>query len=221
LINGYGLTESSALAVALLPESHRRALADNDPALLGTVGQPVPGVELKIVDEALEEVADGVAGQIALRGAKISPGYLDNPEETARRFRPDGWLLTGDQGRVTAGGNLAVLGRIDDMIISGGINVQPGELEAEVHAYAGIAECAAFGVPSPRWGREVRLAVVPKAGAVVDPEALRLFLRTRMDPYKLPKRIHVLNNLPRTSVGKVQRFRLAETLAEAPETPDR
>ena len=218
LINGYGLTESSALALALTPEQHVRALAENDATLLNSVGRPIPGVECKIVGEDLQELPAGETGQIAMRGAKISPGYLDNPTETARRFLPDGFLLSGDQGREIHGGNVAILGRIDDMIISGGINVQPGELEADIYAYPGIAECAVFGVPSDRWGREVRAAIVAKPGATIDPAELRSFLRSRVDPYKLPKRIHILPNLPRTAVGKIQRFKLADSLAEVSES---
>lgn len=210
LFNGYGSTESSALAVCLTPEQHLQAVAEGDEQLLGSVGRAVPGIELKILDQDNIEVPPGESGQIALRGAKISPGYLDNPAETRAKFLPQGWLLTGDLGRLLPGDNLQILGRIDEMIVSGGLNVQPAEIETEAVRFAGVAECAAFAVKNERWGQEVRLAVVPAKGTALSPEALRGFLRTRLDPYKLPKKIHVFDRLPRTNVGKVQRYRLAE-----------
>jgi acyl-CoA synthetase (AMP-forming)/AMP-acid ligase II len=211
VINGYGLTESSALATSLGPEAHTRAVAEGDEALLGSIGQAAPGVELRIVDSDRNPLPAGSVGQIALRGLKISPGYLNNPVETAAKFTADGWLLTGDQGKLLPDDNVQLLGRLDDMIISGGINVQPGEIEREAAHVEGLGQCAAFGVRSERWGQEVRLAVVPRGGAQLDPESIRAFLRTRLDPYKVPKQIHIMKELPRTAVGKVQRFKLAET----------
>ena len=217
LVHGYGLTESAALATALGPEAHLAASAAGE--LLGTVGQPVPGIELKIFDDRDHEVEVGVAGQIALRGAKVSPGYLDDPETTAERFLPDGWLLTGDLGRLTPGGDLALLGRIDEMMITGGINVQPLEIENEVRLLPEISDCAAFGVASQRWGQEIHLAVVSSPGSTIDPERIRTHLRSRLDPFKVPRHVHLIESLPRTSVGKVQRFRLAE-LVEPARAPD-
>jgi long-chain acyl-CoA synthetase len=213
LINGYGLTESSALATALGPQGHCDAVARQDLELLQSVGQPVPGMELKIVDEHGREVTDGSPGQIALRGAKVSPGYLNNPEQTAARF-VDGWLLSGDRGRMISDGNLILLGRLDDMIITGGMNVQPEEIERELHAFEGVAECAVFPVASTRWGQEVRLALVPQPEAHVDAQLLRDYLKTRLDRYKVPKQVHLVEQLPKTSVGKVQRRRLTEQFSQ-------
>ena len=210
VINGYGLTESSALATSLGPEAHTRAVAEGNEELLGSIGQAAPGVELRIIDSDRRALPVGAVGQIALRGLKISPGYLNNPLETAAKFTQDGWLLTGDQGKLLPDDNVQLLGRLDDMIISGGINVQPGEVEREAAFVEGLSQCAAFGVSSERWGQEVRLAVVPRSGAQLDAEAIRKFLRTRLDPYKVPKQVHIMKELPRTAVGKVQRFRLAE-----------
>ena len=210
IINGYGLTESSALATSLGPEAHVRAIAEGDEEMLGSIGQAAPGVEMCIFDENNRPLGVGEVGQIALRGLKVSQGYLNNPVETAKKFMSDGWLLTGDQGRLLADDNVVILGRLDDMIISGGLNVQPGEVEIDAVQFPGLGQCAAFGVPSERWGREVRLAVVPASGATLDAESVRQFLRTRLDPYKVPKQVHVMDQLPRTPVGKVQRFRLAE-----------
>jgi len=214
LVNGYGLTESSALATALGPEAHRRAVADGDHELLGSVGQAVPGIELQIVDETLREVPPGVSGQIVLRGPKVSRGYLNRPTETAERFLPDGWLLTRDEGRLSSSGNLTILGRMDDMIITGGVNVQPLEVENEAVLIEGVVECAVFAVPSDRWGQEVRLAVVSALGSEVDPEHVRSFLRQRLDPYKVPKSVHIVNELPRSTLGKIQRGNLTSVFSK-------
>jgi long-chain acyl-CoA synthetase len=212
LINGYGLTESAGLATALSPGAHRRAVAENDDVTLGSVGQPVPGVELRLVDPDRNEVRPGESGEIALRGAKVSPGYLSNPKATAEKRLPGEWVLTGDEGQLTAESNLLLLGRLDDMIISGGLNVHPREVEIEASLFEGVAECAGFGVPSERWTEELHLAVATTDGAAVDPEALRLFLRGRLDGYKVPKKIHLVDRLPRSSLGKIQRRQLAREL---------
>ncbi len=212
LFNGYGLTESCAMATALDGQAHRDAIAAGDEQRLGSVGRAVPGMEVSIVGGDHRELAPGEVGQIALRGLKVSPGYLDRPEATAARFLPSGWMLTGDQGRLSAAGDLTLAGRIDELIISGGINVQPGEIEVEALVHDGVAACAAFGVPSERWGQEVHLAVVVADGARVSPEDLRSFLAGRLDRYKVPKVVHLLEELPYTSVGKLQRATLASRL---------
>jgi acyl-CoA synthetase (AMP-forming)/AMP-acid ligase II len=212
LINGYGLTESAGLATALDAVSHRQAVENNDDDTLGSVGQPVPGVELRLLDEHRNDVDPGQAGEIALRGMKVSQGYLSNPRATAEKHLPDGWILTGDEGRLTANSNLTLLGRLDDMIITGGLNVQPREVEIEASLYEGVAECAGFGVPSERWGEELHLAVASAPGTVVEADALRTFLRGRVDAYKVPKKIHLVDQLPRSSLGKIQRRQLAQDL---------
>jgi long-chain acyl-CoA synthetase len=212
LFNGYGLTESCAMATALDGHAHRDAITAGDEQRLGSVGRAVPGMEVSIVGDDHRELAPGEVGQIALRGLKVSSGYLDRPEATAERFLPSGWMLTGDQGQLSAAGDLTLAGRIDEMIISGGINVQPGEIEVEALVHDGVASCAAFGVPSERWGHEVHLAVVVADGACVSPEDVRSFLAERLDRYKVPKVVHFLEELPYTSVGKLQRATLASRL---------
>jgi acyl-CoA synthetase (AMP-forming)/AMP-acid ligase II len=212
LINGYGLTESAGLATALNAASHRQAVENNDDDTLGSVGQPVPGVELRLLDEHQNEVGPGQAGEVALRGLKVSPGYLSNPQATAEKHLPGGWILTGDEGLLTTKSNLRLLGRLDDMIITGGLNVQPREVEIEASLYEGVAECAGFGVPSKRWGEELHLAVASAPGVAVDTDALRMFLRGRVDAYKVPKQIHLVDQLPLSSLGKIQRRQLAQDL---------
>lgn len=212
LFNGYGLTESCAMATVLDGRAHYEAIAAGDEQRLSSVGRAVPGMEVSIVGDDHRELGPGEVGQIALRGLKVSSGYLDRPGANAERFLPDGWMLTGDQGHLSAAGDLTLAGRIDEMIISGGINVQPGEIEAEALAHEGIASCAAFGVASERWGQEVQLAVVLANGASVSPAELRSFLAGRLDRYKVPKVVHFLEELPYTSVGKLQRATLASRL---------
>ena len=174
----------------------------------------MPGVELRILDAALDDASFGSTGEIALRGMKVSPGYLRNPEETAARYLPGGWLRTGDQGRFTEEGNVVLEGRMDDLIITGGLNVQPVEIENQAARFEGVAACAAFAVPSARWGQEVRLALVPAPGTEIQSEEVLSFLRSRLDPYKVPKIVYVVDELPRSPLGKVQRRRLAEQHAD-------
>ncbi|MDH3307992.1 MAG: acyl--CoA ligase [Acidimicrobiia bacterium] len=209
LINGYGLTESTGLVTALDADHHRQAARAGDEDMLSSIGWPVPGVELRIIDDAHRDVQKGATGEIALRGMKITPGYLSNPEETASRYLNGGWLRSGDQGRLADAGYLLLTGRIDDMIITGGLNVQPLEVEIEAIRFQGVEACAAFGVPSDQWGQEIRLAVVPASGWTVPVEELRVFLQGRLDRYKVPKMVHIVDRLPRSSLGKVQRRELS------------
>lgn len=212
LVNGYGLTESSALATALGPQAHRHAVEQGDLELLASVGHAVAGVEVKVIDADGRTLGAGEPGEIALRGAKVSPGYLNNPAQTAKRF-VDGWLHSGDRGRMLAGDNIQLLGRLDDLIITGGMNVQPEEIETQMHAFDGIAECAVFPVASERWGQEVRMAVVTTGRDAVDVDDVRRYLLTRLDQFKVPKQIHIVDQLPKTSVGKVRRRALSDQFA--------
>jgi acyl-CoA synthetase (AMP-forming)/AMP-acid ligase II len=210
LINGYGLTESCAMATALGADAHRQAIEKNDDATLGSVGWPVPGIEVAILDPRQQDLPTGSGGEIALRGAKLSSGYLRDGEQTESHFLPTGWLLTGDRGCLSEDGRLTLQGRMDDMIISGGLNIQPAEVEEKALQYGGVAACAAFGIPSERWGQELHLAVTPAAGETLDPDLITAFLRTRVDRYKVPKAVHIVDALPVTGIGKIQRARLRE-----------
>lgn len=218
LINGYGLTESTGLVTALDAAGHRQAAAAGDEELLGSVGWAVPGVELRVVDDEVRDVPLGASGEVLVRGLKVTPGYLRNEAKTAERFLPDGWLRTGDRGRLAEGRHLMLEGRMDELIITGGVNVQPEEVEMHALRFPGVEACAAFSVPSDRWGEEVRLAVVlAQGGAEPETEALRDYLRTRLDRYKVPKVIHTVEQLPLTSLGKVRRSDLAKRFSARPE----
>ncbi len=211
LMNGYGLTESTAMATALDGAAHRRALATGDDEMLAGVGRAVPGMEVRILGPELEESRPDTAGQIALRGPKVTAGYFNAPAETAARYLPSGWLLTGDEGSLDERGNLTLKGRIDDTIISGGLNIQPAEVEKETLSIPGVAACAAFPVPSRRWGQEVQLAIVVDPDGV-EPAAIRALLAERLDRFKVPKAVLVVDSLPYTSTGKLRRSELAQHL---------
>ena len=181
------------------------------PRVPGTVGVPLPGVEVRIVDARGLPAADGETGELQVRGPSVFAGYWNAPERTAAAFAADGWFRTGDLARRDpASGHYAIVGRLRALIVTGGFKVQPEEVERHLEALPGVAESAVFGVPHPEWGEAVTAAVVPQAGARLEEAALRGALRERLAPYKVPKRILVVEALPRNAMGKVQRRRLAE-----------
>jgi O-succinylbenzoic acid--CoA ligase len=197
----YGLTEAG---------SGVSALATGDVAAHpGSAGRPLPGVAIRIADPA----ADGT-GEIQVRTPAAFSGYLGRPEATAAAFEADGWLRTGDAGRIDADGFLHVLDRRDDLIVSGGENVFPAEVEAVLAAHPGIAEAGVAGRPDPAWGAVPVASVVPRPGApVLDDAELRAFCRARLAPYKVPTAFFVVASLPRTASGKLRRSELRAALA--------
>jgi malonyl-CoA/methylmalonyl-CoA synthetase len=166
----------------------------------GSVGPPLPGVEVRIAD----------AGMIEVRGPNVFRGYWRMPEKTAAEFRQDGFFITGDVGRFDRNGYLFIIGRAKDLIISGGYNVYPAEVETELDALSGVAESAVIGVPHPDFGEGVTAVVVARAGAVLDESTLRAALEQRLAKYKLPKRIVFVAEMPRNAMGKVQKAQLRE-----------
>jgi malonyl-CoA/methylmalonyl-CoA synthetase len=168
----------------------------------GSVGPALPGVEVRIADPA---------GMIEVRGPNVFKGYWRMPEKTAAEFRKDGFFITGDVGRLDERGYLYIVGRARDLIISGGYNVYPVEVETELDALAGVAESAVIGVPHPDFGEGVTAVVVPRPGATLDENALRAALEQRLAKYKLPKRIVFVAEMPRNAMGKVQKAALRQT----------
>jgi O-succinylbenzoic acid--CoA ligase len=206
----YGLTEAG---------SGVSALATGDVAAHpGSAGRPLPGVGIRIADPA----ADGT-GEIQVRTPAVFSGYLGRPEAAAAAFEADGWLRTGDAGRIDADGFLHVLDRRDDLIVSGGENVFPAEVEAVLAGHPGIAEAGVAGRPDPAWGAVPVASVVPRPGAPVPDDAeLRAFCRARLAPYKVPTAFFVVESLPRTGSGKLRRSELRAALAvPAPAVPPR
>jgi len=176
---------------------------------MGSIGRAVPGVAVKIVDEAGKEVAISEPGEIITRGPHVMKGYFRKPEATAARIR-DGWLYTGDVGKVETDGYYYHLGRRDDMIITGGLNVYPAEVENLIYTYPGVQETIVFAIADPKRGHVIGAALVPRPGANVVERELLTFLRGNLANFKVPQKIVVRDSLPRTSSGKL--IREADTL---------
>jgi malonyl-CoA/methylmalonyl-CoA synthetase len=181
------------------------------PRKFGTVGFPLPGIELAIVDEGGDSVRPGEDGEIVLRGPQVFSGYWDLPDATEESFYPGAWFRTGDVGRVDPeDGCLSITGRLKEMIITGGLNVYPREVELVLEDHVAVENAAVVGVPSERWGEEVVAFVVPARDGEVDDEELAAHARERLSSYKCPKRFFTVNQLPRNEVGKVLRDELVE-----------
>ena len=205
----YGLTESTGGVVQLDPEDH-----DPDGPrehLLQAAGRPLPWVELRIADpETGVEVELGATGEVWLRAPNVTPGYAGRPNETAATITPDGWLRTGDGGYLDAEGYIFLTDRLKDMIVSGGENVYPVEVEEALSQHPDVAEVAVIGVPDERWGEAVKAIVVARPGSAPSPEELSAFARDRLASYKLPRSFEFVDRLPRTPSGKVLKRELRE-----------
>ncbi|MEO8526007.1 MAG: malonyl-CoA synthase [Caldimonas sp.] len=176
----------------------------------GTVGFPLPDVGLRLRDDKGEPVATGEIGGIEVRGPNVFAGYWRMPEKTKEEFSADGWFRTGDVGRIDADGYVTIVGRSKDLIISGGFNVYPAEIEGSINDLPGVAESAVVGVPHPDFGECVVAVVVPRPDVVLDGAALLATLKTRIANFKLPKALFVVAELPRNAMGKVQKNLLRE-----------
>ena len=176
----------------------------------GTVGFPLPGVELRIRDEHGEPVPRGEIGGIEVRGPNVFAGYWRMPEKTKEEFAEGGWFRTGDVGKVDADGYVTIVGRSKDLIISGGFNVYPAEVEAVLNELPGVAESAVVGVAHPDFGEAVVAVVVARDGAALDGDALAAALKAKIANFKVPKAIFVVAELPRNAMGKVQKNLLRE-----------
>ncbi len=176
----------------------------------GTVGFPLPGVELRIRDEKGGLAAPGEIGGIEMRGPNVFAGYWRMPEKTKDEFSDDGWFRTGDVGKVDPRGYVTIVGRSKDLIISGGYNVYPAEVEGSINDLPGVAESAVVGVPHPDFGECVVAVVVARPGVALDGAALLATLKTRIANFKLPKALFVVAELPRNAMGKVQKNLLRE-----------
>ena len=202
ILERYGMSETVMLTSnPYRPESARRG---------GTVGLPLPGVGVRVHDDQGRALPAGEIGNIEVRGPNVFSGYWRLPEKTAEEFTADGWFKTGDVGRIDGDGFVSIVGRSKDLIISGGYNVYPAEIEGTINELPGVAESAVVGVPHPDFGEAVVAVVVPRAGASVDGAAIAAQLRTRIANFKLPKRVFVVKELPRNAMGKVQKNMLRE-----------
>ena len=175
---------------------------------VGTVGTPLPGVEVALTDPQGAPVADGAEGEIVLRGPQIFDGYLDDPEATEAAFWPGQWFRTGDLGRWDGQGRLTISGRLKDLVITGGLNVTPTEVEKVVEQLPGVREAAVAGLLSERWGEELAVWVVAEAGSTVSPEQVIAHCREHLAAYKSPKQVFYVETLPRNAMGKITRSKL-------------
>ncbi len=171
----------------------------------GTVGFPLPGVSLRVVDDAGQSLPVGEIGGIQVKGPNVFKGYWRMPEKTAEEFTADGFFKTGDVGKIDARGYVTIVGRSKDLIISGGYNVYPAEIEGYINEMPGVAESAVVGVPHPDFGEVGVAVVVRKPGEALDPEQVIATLKARLANFKIPKRCFVVDDLPRNTMGKVQK----------------
>ena len=199
----YGSTEGGVLTV-LSPQDHRRALLPDREHLLSSCGRPFTHHEVRLIDMGGAPVPTGSVGEIEVHSADLMKGYWLN-EEATRAVLHDGWLKTGDLGYVDAEGYLYIVDRKNDMVVTGGENVFPTEVEGHLYRDPDVLEAAVFGIPDPQWVEKVAAVVVLRPGATVTPEELIRRLRTRIAAYKCPKVIHIVEALPKSAVGKVLR----------------
>jgi malonyl-CoA/methylmalonyl-CoA synthetase len=183
----------------------------------GTVGRPLPGVSVRVVDDAGDLREPGAIGSVQVRGPNVFAGYWRMPDKTRDEFTADGWFRTGDMGEWVAEGEaqgyLRLVGRAKDLIITGGLNVYPKEIEERIDALPGVVESAVIGVPDPDFGEAVTAVIVPRSGAHVDASQIIGALRGDIASFKVPKRVYVVDELPRNAMGKVQKNLLRERFA--------
>jgi fatty-acyl-CoA synthase len=197
----YGMQETGTLVVSTPQDRAKRA---------DSVGRPILFTEVRVVDDQGRDVPRGETGAVIGRGPTTVVAYHHNPEKTAETFR-DGWLHTGDLGRIDEEGYLFINGRLKDMIVTGGQNVHAGEVESTLLDFPDVADCAVIALPDPLWGEAVTAVVVPVAGAEVDPSVLVAHCRQTLAGFKVPKHVLVQDEpLPRTPTGKVQKFLLEQ-----------
>jgi malonyl-CoA/methylmalonyl-CoA synthetase len=201
ILERYGMTETNMNTSNPL-DGERRA---------GTVGFPLPGVSLRVVDEDAKPLPQGAIGVIEVKGPNVFKGYWRMPEKTAAEFRADGFFITGDVGVVDDRGYVSIVGRAKDLIISGGFNIYPKEVEGLIDAIPGVEESAVIGLPHPDFGEAVAAVVKMRAGAEpLDPAAVQTALQDQLARFKQPKAVFVVAEIPRNAMGKVQKAALRE-----------
>ena len=210
LVNAYGLTETSSTIALLGPDEHRAAFASADPAVrarLGSVGRPLPSIELEIRGADGTAVPPGQPGEIWVRGEQVSGEYVSH-----RVTDPDGWYPTRDRGYLDGGGYLFLDGRADDVIVRGGENISPGEIEDVLMSHPQVGEAAVIGLPDDEWGERVVAVVVPATDDPPQSAALQEWVRARLRSTRVPAEVHLAPALPATETGKILRRELRESL---------
>ncbi len=180
----------------------------------GTVGFPLPGVSVRVCDpDTGRELIAGKTGVLEVKGRNVFKGYWNMPEKTAEEFRADGYFITGDLAEISEDGYVTIVGRAKDLIISGGYNIYPKEIEMLLDELPGVNESAVIGVPHPDFGEGVVAVLVPKSGAQLEEQAVMEAIGDKLARFKQPKRIFVMDELPRNTMGKVQKNVLREEYA--------
>jgi len=205
ILERYGMTETG-MNTSNPYSGERRA---------GTVGFPLPRVEVRVVDDADRALPAGTPGHLQVRGPNVMRGYWRQPEKTREEFTADGWFRTGDIGTVDDRGYVSIVGRAKDLVISGGYNVYPKEIELLLDELPGVMESAVFGVPHPDFGEAVVAAIVPQQGKKLVEEEVIAHVKARLANYKVPKRVVFVSELPRNTMGKVQKNELRRRYAES------
>lgn len=202
LLDGYGITETSTMVTMNWPTGSR---------VMGSCGIPVPGLAVRIVDLKGEDVAAGQEGELIVHGPNVMPGYHNKPEETRNALR-NGWYHTGDLAKSDANGFLTITGRLKELIIRGGQNIAPAEIEEVVNTFEAVLDCAVVGVPHEHLGEVPALFVVPRPGKSVANEALLAHCRAQLSAYKVPYSVQLIAEIPRTGSGKIIRYKLRELI---------
>jgi long-chain acyl-CoA synthetase len=194
ILEGYGLSETSPVASFNHPDRERKA---------GSIGTPIDGVEMKVVDEDGHEVPQGEVGEIVIRGHNVMKGYWNRPDATAAAIDADGWFKTGDMARIDEDGYFFIVDRKKDLIIRGGYNVYPREIEDVFYEHPAVREAAVIGVPHDELGEEVAAAVALKAGATATADDLRAYAKSQVAAYKYPRHVWIVDELPKGPTGKI------------------
>ncbi|KAB2857889.1 MAG: fatty acid--CoA ligase [Sphingopyxis terrae] len=200
-IQAYGMTETTGTICMLPPEDH-------DPEgnkRMRSAGKPLPGVEIRIIGDDGQDMPVGAVGEVVTRSSNNMLGYWNLPEATARTMTGDGWIHTGDAGYMDEDGYLYIHDRVKDMIITGGENVYPAEVESAIYGHPAVQEVAVIGIPDPKWGETVKAVVVPKPGTTVEEVDIIAWARERIAPFKCPRSVDVIEALPRNASGKILR----------------
>jgi long-chain acyl-CoA synthetase len=194
IAESYGMTEAMPITFNhYYPERH----------VVGSVGQSVHGVEVQIRDASGNFLEQGQEGEICIRGPNVMKAYLDNPEGTSAAFWQGGWVRSGDIGIFDPNGYLSIVDRLKDLIITGGENVYPREVEEALYSSPEVEECAVIGLPDKEWGERVVAFIVPKSGKTISNDALKTFLKTRLSSFKVPKEYIIADELPKSPAGKI------------------
>ena len=207
IFEGYGMTEAAPMVT--YNHYHRH--------VIGSVGTEAPGVEMQIRDDHGDSVEQGREGEICVKGRNIMKGYLNNPEGTKAAFWDDGWFRTGDVGLIDDEGYLYIVDRIKDMIITGGENVYPREVEEILYTRPEIQECAVIGLPDREWGERVTAFIVPQPGKIIDSKALTAHLKSHLSSFKVPKEYRTVRDFPKSPAGKILKRELKREILEEEE----